>query len=328
MMGIRLVSTAKYIPEKLVRNEDFTNFPKSALHLIKEKIGIETRYHCKDEEILSDIACKAAVSAMEKASIPPLDIDCVIIASSTPDRLLPATSVRVAERIGAKNAFAFDMSAACSNGIFSSEVARSLIEANAAEKVLVINGECQSKFLNPMDFSTYPYFGDGAGAMVYAKSRDKSKPLLLPAMLFSDGSGFDAVTVKGGGGEIPFYKMKNRADFYKSMNGKVIYEFATTRVPPMIKEYLKKNSIDISRVKRFILHQANINIISKIASEIGADIRDFQINISQFGNTAGASTAISLAQYLEGNPNLGEGDYVLFCAFGAGLCMGCSAFKF
>ncbi len=328
-MSVKLISTASYLPGKLKLNEDFTNFPKAAIPLIKAKIGIESRHHIAEDQKLSDIAFEAGKLCMEKSALKPEEIGALILATSTPDRLFPATATRLASMLGLKNAFAFDMSAACTNGVFTLETGRAFIEAGSAQNVLIINADCLSKFLNPKDFSTYPYFGDGAGAVILSaeNSSNKDKPTLLPAILKTDGENFEAVTIKGGGSEMPFNKDANSADYCISMNGKAIYEFATTKVPEIIKEFLAKNSLSVKDLNRFILHQANINIIEKIAAEISAKVSDFEININRLGNTGGASTLISLDFYMLDSA-LPKTNYALICGFGAGLCWGCNAIKF
>lgn len=326
--NVVLLASSAYLPSKVVRNDDFTNFPKVALPLIESKIGILQRRHVDKTQKVSDIAIICAQECMQKSNISCEQVDCVICATSTPDRLIPSTAARIQDALGLRNAFAFDMNAACSNGVYSMELARSLIIAGSANTVIVINADVLSKFCNPRDFSTYPYFGDGAGCVILQRQSESSldKPILLPAVLYTDGAGYDIVSITGGGSEMPFSQKTRDEDFYVHMNGSAIMNFALTRVPEVVSELCKKHNIKKDDISTLILHQANHNIILKLSSLLNVPISKIIENIKYLGNTAGASLLIAISQYFDSKRY--KSGFVVICGFGAGLCWGASALKF
>ena len=323
-MKISIISTGSYLPCNLIKNEDFTQFPATALPLIGEKTGILSRYRCSPDESTSTLAIQAAGKCLEKIGFPGDAVDAVVLATSTPDRLIPATATRVANAVGAKKAFAFDVNSVCSGSVFLLEIARGLISAGTAKNVLVVAADTYSKFLNPTDFANFPYFGDGAGAALISSDREGKE--LLAGVLHSDGSGYETISIKAGGSEIPAASVVNKGDCYFKMNGREVYAFATTKGAEVIEELLLKHSIDRNDVASFVLHQANINILKSISQSLGVEVDRFFSNLQRLGNTAGASVLIALDEYL-GCGAEKDGNYVVRASFGGGLSWGASAIK-
>ena len=317
-MGAFIISTGSCIPERLVKNSDLTQFPASAIPLISLKTGVLERHFVAEREKTSDIAFKAAKNALDKVSFPAEKLDAVILASSTSDRIIPATAAKIADMLGAKNAFAFDLNSVCTSGLLGIWVAKSLL-LSGYRNILIVAADTYSKILNPKDFSTYPYFGDGAGAVLLSNDMDSALEV-LGGIFASDGSGYEMVTVRGGGSETPHNKLTSESDCYFSMKGRDVYEFAISRASECISKLMNSEKISSSEVSQLILHQANINIIKKISEAVGLPMSKCFVNLDKYGNTAGASVLIALDEYLSSGANTGGS--IILSAFGGGLTWG------
>lgn len=317
-MAAYIHSFGTYIPPREISNEELSQFPPASLARIKIKTGVEKR-RFSDGGLSSDLAVRAAADCLSKNPFPRDSVDTVILATSTPDRMIPATAALVSEKLNIKNAFAFDINSVCSGGLAALMLAASLVESGAAANVLVIAADVYSRILNPRDFSTYPYFGDGAAALIV--SREKSGIKIGRSLFRSDGSGYGVITVKAGAAEIRPVDLKTPSDSYFSMNGREVFDFAVSRVPEVILHLMDRDGISMGEVRQFILHQANINIIEKISDVIGSDISMFFTNLQKYGNMAGASCLVALSEYLDSSPEIKDG-FIILSSFGGGLSWG------
>lgn len=317
-MAAYIHSFGTYIPPREISNEELSQFPPASLARIKIKTGVEKR-RFSDGGLSSDLAVRAAADCLSKNPFPRDSVDTVILATSTPDRMIPATAALVSERLSIKNAFAFDINSVCSGGLAALMLAASLVESGAAANVLVIAADVYSRILNPRDFSTYPYFGDGAAALIV--SREKSGIKIGRSLFRSDGGGYGVITVKAGAAEIRPVDLKTPSDSYFSMNGREVFDFAVSRVPEVILHLMDRDGISMGEVRQFILHQANINIIEKISDVIGSDISMFFTNLQKYGNMAGASCLVALSEYLDSSPKIKDG-FIVLSSFGGGLSWG------
>ena len=319
-MKIYLHTTASALPGNLVKNEDFTHFPPESLERIVKNTGIVSRYRSGPGEATSDLAIRAARACLDRIGFPAESLDAVVLATCTPDRLIPATAGKVSCAIGAGRAYAFDINSACSGSVYVLEVARGLIASGAARHVLAIAADTCSKFLNREDFATFPYFGDGAAAALL--SAEEGLWELLGSVLHTDGRGYETVTMKAGGSEIPWANVKEEGDRYVTMDGRQVFAFANSKGAEVLEEVLAKCSIGKEEVSMFIVHQANINIIGQIAKKLGVEAGRFHTNVQRLGNTAGASVLIATDEYLAGAGALPPGSNIVLAAFGAGLSWG------
>ncbi len=329
-MKIQVLASATAFPDKIVYNKDLTQFPEEYIEIIEEKIGIKSRMHCNPDESLSDLAAKVGKKCIAKANLKFEDIDGLILGTGTADRLSPASANLVQHKIGLPTStFAFDMNTTCPNGIYSLEIGRAMLAGSSRKNILVINAEAISKMMDPNAFASFPYFGDGAAAVILTKDSPLDLPELYEAVLMSDGSGFEFITTRGGGSDLPagrYCTDENREEFFFSMDGRAVFEFATSRPPALIEKYLADRKISKSNVDAYILHQANTHIIAKIREVLGEPESKFPENIFKYGNTAGASTLITLAEYLEtAKPK--KDDYTVICGFGGGLAWGTTVLK-
>lgn len=307
-----LVATASYLPDKQVFNHDLTQFPARYRSLIADKAGILSRYHGADTECTSDLAARAVNRLLEKSGVQPSKVNALICATSSPDRMLPATAGRVQQLCGLTNAFAFDVNAVCSGAIYAMRLAAALI-ADGLENVIVVAADMYSKILNPKDITTYPYFGDGAGAVLIGREGAFSLDHFL---LYTDGSGSDVIQVPGGGTMLPHARVTQEKDRYFAMRGTEVFDFACLRGTEVL---LKLSRLAVSVPDRVIPHQANINIIKELATRTNWDEGRFFSNVDRCGNTAGASVLIALDECLATHPT---DERIFLVAFGGGLAWG------
>jgi 3-oxoacyl-[acyl-carrier-protein] synthase III len=312
-------STGSYLPETIVHNEDLDQFPDNARYLISQKTGVFARRRAGDNECTSDLAAKAAQNCLDKCGLSADAIDGVIVSTSSPDRMQPATATRVQYLIKACNAFAFDINSVCSGSTYGIAVADALIRSGQCDNVLFIGAEVYSKILDFHDFSTLPYFGDGAGAMLLGTDGDRRG--VLQSVLSTEGSGCDVISVPGGGTMLPYSRLRNPADAFFRMKGKLVFEFAVSKGSEVIQQLLDKAGVAVNDIKCFLCHQANVNIITGIARKIQVPARLFYINLFRYGNMASASVLIALDEALSKGV-IQKGDLVMTVAFGGGLSWG------
>lgn len=320
-----IASTGRYLPELVLKNEDMVQFSEEARKLIGAKTGVFERRFAAQGECTSDLAIKAALDCLGKAGCPAGEIDGIIVATSSPDRIQPATATRVQDLIGAARAFAFDINSVCSGGAFGIAVADSLIRSGSCRTVLLVASEVYSRILNPKDFSTYPYFGDGAGAVLFRAAAGPGRGV-ISSRLATNGAGRDKICVPGGGTLMPFDKMPGPRSAYFRMKGPDVFDFAIEKGPEIILELVRGAGVPLAGVKCFICHQANINIIHKIADTLGLPRQAFYVNLHRYGNTAGASVLIALDEALS-EKVVAPGDLVVTAAFGGGLSWGANLLR-
>jgi 3-oxoacyl-[acyl-carrier-protein] synthase-3 len=319
----KLLATGCYLPAKLVRNEDLTQFSPAVISLIAEKTGVRERRHASEGENTSDLATHAARAALAKAQFDPAKLQCIILATSSPDRIHPATATRLQHAIGASNAFAFDVNSVCSGGLYAVAVGDAFIRSGFCENTLVVASEIYSRFLNPEDVSTYPYFGDGAGAVLLSGSEDGGG--IEKILLRSDGAGANMIQVPGGGTMKPLSACTAQDMFFR-MRGREVFHFAVTKGAEVIQELLASSRLEKESVACFITHQANINIVRELSQRLKIPIGKFYVNLDRYGNTAAASTFIALDEALATGAAR-PGDYVVLAVFGGGLSWGAGLFR-
>jgi 3-oxoacyl-[acyl-carrier-protein] synthase-3 len=306
-----LHGTARYLPPRVVHNRDLTQFPEQLRDMIAVKAGIQTR-HMADGECTSDLGAKAVQHLIAKFGLQAGTIDALICATSSPDRIQPATATRIQQLCGLDTAFAFDVNSVCSGGVYALRLASALVR-DGLRNVVVVASEVYSKILNPEDISTYPYFGDGAAACLVSDAGDYE---FIDFALHSDGSGCDVIQVPGGGTMLPATQVTDPRDRYFSMIGRKVFEFATRRGTELVVELSERNHLTPDRV---ILHQANLNIIKEVASRSKLPMQRFFVNLDRYANTAGASVLIALDELLETCP---DSETIMLGAFGGGLSWG------
>lgn len=320
-----IFSTGSYLPENVIFNEDLTQFPKNACKLISLKTGVLARRKASEDECTSDLAAKAARKCLEKIDFPPERVEGIIVSTSSPDRMQPATATRVQYILEAKNAFAFDINSVCSGSSFGISLSDSMIKSGKYENILFVASEVYSKILNKKDFSTYPYFGDGSGAIFFQAAGSSSEGV-LHSCLKTDGSRNGTICVPGGGTMLPFEKITDPKVAFFKMNGKTVFSFAVDKGAEIILQVIEEAGVSFDDIKCIICHQANINIIQKIAQQTKISVDKFYVNLDRYGNTASASVPIALDEAISEGV-ITKGDLVITAAFGGGLSWGANLIR-
>jgi 3-oxoacyl-[acyl-carrier-protein] synthase-3 len=311
------------IPEPVLTNEDIAKMVDTNDEWIRERTGIRERRIAREDQYPSTLAVEAAIKALQVANLAPTELDLIIVTSSTPEFIFPATACLVQDQIGATKAGAFDLLAACSGFIYSLNMAAQSIRSGAIKNALVIGSETLSRFTNWKDRSTCILFGDGAGAFVLQASEKPGG--VLSAVMRSDGSGADSLTLLGGGARYPASELTiHEGKHYIQMDGKAVFRFATRVMNSAIRETLELSGLKLSDVDLIVPHQANYRIIETAAKYLKLPLDKFVINVERYGNTSTASIPIAAVEAVE-NGRLKSGDKVVFVGFGAGLTWGALA---
>jgi 3-oxoacyl-[acyl-carrier-protein] synthase-3 len=325
MSNATILSTGSYLPDCVVLNEELTQFPETSIPRIAQKTGVLSRRRAAEEQCTSDLGALAARTCLEKAGFPIDRVEGIIVSTSSPDRVQPPTATRIQAQLGADDAFAFDMNSVCSGSTYGICLANSMIKSGQYKTILLVAAEMYSRILNKKDFSTYPYFGDGAGAILFGADGDSQRGVLY-SRLKSDGSKCEVVGVPGGGTMLPFEKMTDPTLACLKMNGRAVLEFACDKGAEVIQELLDDMGVSIDEIKCILPHQANINIIRAIAERIGAPREKFFVNLDRYGNTASASVLIALDEAISAGV-VSRGDLVITVAFGGGLSWGANLIR-
>lgn len=325
MTHTAILATGSYLPRTEIGNADLTWFPAASLPLIEQKTGIRSRRHAADDQCTSDLGIEAGRQCLDRAGVTPGDVDAIVLATSSPDRIQPATATRVQEGLGAAHAFAFDVNSVCSGALYGLHLADALIRSGGARRVLVVAAEVYSRFLNPKDFSTYPYFGDGAGAVLLGPG-DGSDRGVIRTVLHSDGAGHDVIQVPGGGTMMPFGRLRSPNDVYFKMRGREVYEFAVAQGSTVVDELLQTCGLDRRDVAFVVPHQANANVLRELAVRLDLDASQVVMNLDRYGNTAAASVLIALDELMTSG-RVQRGDHVVCVVFGGGLSWGATLIR-
>lgn len=316
MSNSKIIGIGSYAPQKVLTNFDLEKLVDTNDEWIVSRTGIKQR-HIAVNENTSDLATKAAIEALSDSKLKAEDLDYIIVATCTPDKFIPSTACIVQKNIGAKNAAAFDVSAACTGFVYALHLANSLIKGDTAKNALIIGADIFSKIINWEDRSTCVLFGDGAGAAILSKSDDIG---LISSKIHSDGEKWDGFVVDALDVRNPFVD-KEQNDNYVYMNGGEIFKFAVKAFESSAKEILDISKISIDKIDHVIPHQANYRIIETISRRLKIPMSKFITNLDEFGNTSAASVPIALYDGVKSG-KIKKGDKVLLVAFGGGLTWG------
>ena len=307
-MGVGIIGTGYYVPSRIMTNKDLEAMVDTTDAWIFHKVGIRERRIAKPEEATSDLAVYAARDALQNAGISAEQVDLIVLATSSPDMIQPATAAIVQGKLGALNSAAFDVAAVCAGFVYALTVADALMKTNPAyERALVIGAETYSRILDWSDRTTCVYFGDGAGAVVLGRQPEPYG--LHTSYLKNDGRGCQTIRYLGG--------LPHRFE----MNGKAVWDFATQACPDSIRRVTEAAEVSLDELDWVITHQANVNIIRNSLDELGIPWSKTYTTIEQYANTAGASIPITLA---EGHRKglFQKGDKMVLVGFGGGLSLG------
>jgi len=322
--NVKIIGTGSYVPETIYTNEYLETLLPTSANWIFENLGIKERRIASEHQATSDLAWKAGENAIENAGLTKDDIDLIIVATATPDRLAPSTACIVQDKLKAYNAVAFDIAAVCSGFLFGMSVASQYIASGVYDNVLVIGADTFSKIIDWTRRDAV-FFGDGAGAAVISHSNVKGG--FLAYRLYSDGRGKYNFTIPAGGSEFPAtHKTIDERMHYFQMNGKAVYDVGTVVLPKAINQVLADTGLSIDDIDLMIPHQPSIRILQKTAEIIGLPFEKVMTNMDKYANTSGGTLPILLDEVNRAG-KIKEGDLILFAAVGSGWTYGASIIK-
>jgi len=312
-------AVGKYLPDYILTNKELATLVETNDDWITSRTGIKERRILKEpNQGTSFMAVKAAKDLLHKANIDPKEIDMVIVATATPDMLVASTAVFTATEIGATNAFAYDLQAACSSFLYGMSTAASYIESGRYKKVLLIGADKMSSVIDYTDRATCIIFGDGAGAVLFEPNSDGMG--LQDEYLRSDGSGREFLKIEAGGSMLPasLETLKNGQHFVHQ-EGKTVFKFAVSNMADVAEKMLTRNNLSNDDISWLVPHQANKRIIEATAKRVNVNPSKVMMNIHKYGNTTSATLPLLLADY---EHQLKKGDNLIFAAFGGGFTWG------
>jgi 3-oxoacyl-[acyl-carrier-protein] synthase III len=323
----RLAALGAYAPERVVTNRDLEQRVDTSDEWIVTRTGIRERRFAAPDQAASDLALLAAERVLESAGVAARDLDIVIVPTGTPDHLFPSTAAIVAERLGARGAAAFDLSAACSGFVYGLAQAAGLVESGIAQMVLVVGAEVLSRVTDHADRATCVLFADAAGGALVARGDPSDTTGFLGFDLGSDGTGADQLIIPAGGGRLPVASGPEPTQGCIKMNGPEIFRFATRVMIESTERLLGSLEMSIREIDLVVAHQANSRIIEHAAKRLEIPEERIFNNLDRYGNTSSASIPLALAEARDAGRLL-PGDMVLMVSFGAGLTWGSTVVRY
>jgi 3-oxoacyl-[acyl-carrier-protein] synthase-3 len=321
-----LAGTGSCLPDKVLSNADLMKIVETSDDWITSRTGIKARRIAESGQTTATLAAEAARRAIQDAGMTPEEIEMIVIGTITPEMVFPSTACFVQDLIGARNAWAFDLSAACSGFVYGLSIAHQFVSSGRYHNALVIGAETLSKITNYQDRGSCILFGDGAGAVIIKAANEGSQGVMYSTS-FSDGSGWTSLNCKAYGSRNPVSQpLTDPSMVYMYINGREVYHTAVRRIVELVNECLEKCDLGVDDIAMFIPHQMNARIIESVGKRLNfTDDRIF-INIDKYGNTSAASIPIALDECRK-TGRVKKGDIVLMVAFGGGLTWGANVIQ-
>jgi len=324
MKKISIKSFGRYAPPRVLTNDELGALVDTDDEWIYSHTGIRAR-HISTGENTSELCAKAGLQALKTAGVSPEDVDIIIVTTSTPDYSLPSTACLVQAKLGARKAFAFDISAACAGFVYALSVAEKMLCSPDYRYALVISGDVLSKIVNWSDRKTCVIFGDGAGAaLLHAEPSYVGESFMISEDIHSNGEKAMSLFAGYSGVSNPFVShTANYADRYVSMDGRCVFDFVIKQIPTSIKVALEKAGLGLDDIKLIVPHQANTRMVEVVAKRLTCGLDKFALNIERYGNTSAASIPIVISELIgSGEIYLGGGERYVLSGFGSGLTWG------
>jgi 3-oxoacyl-[acyl-carrier-protein] synthase-3 len=318
---VQISSLGTYVPPRVLTNNELEEMVDTSNEWILKRTGIRERHIADKDVATSDLAVEAALSAISKAGLTPMDIGFIVVGTTTPDTFFPSTACLVQDRIGARGAWGFDLGAACSGFNYALTTAVQMVATGVHEHALAIGADVMSRIIDYRDRTTCVIFGDGAGAVVVSPAVD---PELSIIDFFHeiDGAGGPALRMPAGGSRLPAsHETVDQRLHYVHQDGAAVFKFAVRKTGEICRKIMDRNGLQASDVDLFVSHQANRRIIMAAAEHIGLPEEKVVVNIDRFGNTTGATIPLALADALA-DRRLKKGDLVILASVGAGFTAG------
>lgn len=320
-----ITGIGSFLPKKVLTNDDLTKMLDTTDEWITKRTGIKERRIVENGATASDLAIEASLRALDDANVLPSEVDLIVAATITPDCLVPSTACFLQDKIGASNAGAFDILAACAGFVYALSIAKSFVASGAMKTVLVVGTECLSKITDYTDRSTCILFGDGAGAVIVQRGNGRRE--IITTHLGSDGSQAELLMLPAGGSKLPTsHETIESRSHYIRLKGKELFKVAINNMVDVITKTVAENNMKLEDIDLIIPHQSNIRIIEAAMDRLKLPRKKAYINIDRFGNTSSASIPIAIDEIDKGGM-LNPGDSVLLVAFGGGLTWSSSIIK-
>ena len=316
---VSITGIGSYAPKRVMTNDELARMVDTSDEWIVERTGIRERRVAAPEEALSDLAMPAANDALEQSGLDPSELDLIVVATVTPDMPFPSTGALVADRLGAKDAAAYDLSAGCTGFVYALVQAHGMLAGGLVDKALVVGGDVLSRIVDWEDRSTCVLFGDGAGAVVLERVQEGG---FLGFELGADGSGGPQLYMPAGGSREPAsVESVTGRQHYAKMNGREVFKFATRVLVDSAAKVLDECDVPVEEVDVYVPHQANVRIIDHARRKLGIPEERTVVNVDRFGNTSSGSIPLALGD-AEADGRLQPGELVLMTGMGAGLTWG------
>jgi len=326
LQRVKISALGTYVPPRLLTNADLEKMVDTNDQWIMERVGIRERHLVDKGVATSDLAVEAAKNALAERGIAPSDLDAILVATVTPDMFFPATACLVQHKLGAKNVWGCDLSAACSAFLYALQVGAQFVATGSHKKVLVIGSDVMSSVIDYTDRATCVIFGDGAGAVLLEPTDDDSVGL-IDFLHEVDGSGACALYMPGGGSLHPStHETVDQKMHFVHQDGGAVFKFAVRKMTQLCEEILKRNNIQGSEIDAFIPHQANKRIITATADRLGLRPESVIINIERYGNTTAGTIPLAMESARQ-EGKLKKGSLVLLASVGAGFTVGATLLR-
>ncbi|HET9283336.1 MAG TPA: beta-ketoacyl-ACP synthase III [Candidatus Angelobacter sp.] len=325
LVRAKISALGTYVPPRLLTNADLEKMVETSNEWILERTGIRQRHIVEKGMATSDLAIEAAKEALRQRGLAPNEVEAIFLATVTPDMFFPATACIVQDKIGAKGAWGYDISAACSGFVYALQTAVKFVESGAHKKVMAIGSDVMSSIINYQDRATCVIFGDGAGAVLVEPATDEN--CFIDFMHEVDGSGACSLYMPGGGSRNPSsHETVDRKMHYVHQDGQAVFKYAVRKMAETSEALLKRNGFTGKDVGLFVPHQANRRIIMSSAERLGLKEDRIIINIDEFGNTTAGTIPLALESARQ-QGRLKKGDLVLIAAVGAGFTVGAALLR-
>ena len=322
MINSKITGTGGYLPEKVVTNADLEKIVDTTDEWITSRTGIKKRHLVVDGETTCDLAEKAALNAMDAAGLTKDDIDLIIVATTTPDRVFPSTACLLQDRLDIHGCTAFDVQAVCTGFVYALGIADKFIKSGTHKTALVIGAETMSRTVDWNDRTTCVLFGDGAGAVILEAS---DEPGILSTHLHADGKYKELLTIPAGVSENPALFQSGEA--YMQMKGNEVFKMAVNTLGRIVDETLAANNMEKSDIDWLVPHQANIRIINATAKKLSMSMDHVVVTVHEHGNTSAASVPLALNEAVR-DGRIKRGETILLEAFGGGFTWGSALIKY
>ncbi|MDP8268513.1 MAG: beta-ketoacyl-ACP synthase III [Candidatus Tenebribacter davisii] len=318
----KISGTGMYVPDKVLTNFDLEKIVDTTDEWIKTRTGMSERHLASEDQAASDLAYEASLKAIESARIRAKDIDMIIVATISGDYAFPSTACILQQKLGLKGFPAFDVSAGCTGWVYAANIAKQFIENGIAKHILVIGVEILTKITNWKDRGTCVLFGDGAGATVISRAKERDISRFIDSELAADGTQHELLIQKAGGSRLPATKETVKENLHTVyMEGNKIFKNAVRSMYNACEIVLKRNQLDVHSIDWLITHQANLRIIQALGKKLKINENKVIINIEKYANTSSATIPMALDEAIR-SKKIRHGDIVLLASFGAGLTSG------